>query len=677
MLVQCRYNMKRILIVLFCLVSLVSKGQVYQEMPQYGYRANRMAFDSTLQIPTVCGVPTLKSNVTKKAAIAFDSCNNKFYKYNPKTLTWSEISGGGTIPNLQQVTDSGNTTTNDIYAQNVFTNYGTAITDDGQVITEVVTFRPDITDNTKRIFLAPRIDLPISAYVLNLPNPTTNYQVLALSVNGNYADSTGDISVPTIDTTSLSNRINLKLNISDTTNMLSSYFNAINYGLTKSSQTVSVDTSKISTLYQTNLKVPYTGATQDVDLDIYKLSAQSLQVMGTGGNGHIDLKHQSANATATGQTTALFANSNGDLKWKNAGNYYTTLTTQQTADRAYTFQNKSYTLADSVDVANKVNISDTSTMLSKYLRKTDTSSLSSRIDTKLNSSDSSTYYTKYRSDTSRTNIYNALIGKQSSLTFSTGLTNTSGTITNNLSVGVSGGQTIIGGTAASNNLTLSTTSNATKGKIIFGTASAYDQANDRIGIGTTSPTNPLDVIRGGAGTMTRQTYESGSFVYNGDMKVGIYTASTNSTHGAAISFGQTNLTANSRYPGFDMQYVYSSTVASNAWRVNYTERSAAGVVQNYTANILQAYADGSVIINPTTSGVTASAKLLVGTATNAGYMLDVNGTARATQFYLSALNTAPASATATGTTGEIRIDANYIYICTATNTWKRVAIATW
>jgi hypothetical protein len=68
---------------------------------------------------------------------------------------------------------------------------------------------------------------------------------------------------------------------------------------------------------------------------------------------------------------------------------------------------------------------------------------------------------------------------------------------------------------------------------------------------------------------------------------------------------------------------------------------------------------------------------------NAGYKLDVNGTARvqggsiATQYNLSALNTAPASATATGTLGEIRIDANHIYVCTATNVWKRAAIATW
>jgi hypothetical protein len=37
----------------------------------------------------------------------------------------------------------------------------------------------------------------------------------------------------------------------------------------------------------------------------------------------------------------------------------------------------------------------------------------------------------------------------------------------------------------------------------------------------------------------------------------------------------------------------------------------------------------------------------------------------------------PSSAGATGTTGTITWDASYIYVCTATNTWKRVAIATW
>lgn len=44
----------------------------------------------------------------------------------------------------------------------------------------------------------------------------------------------------------------------------------------------------------------------------------------------------------------------------------------------------------------------------------------------------------------------------------------------------------------------------------------------------------------------------------------------------------------------------------------------------------------------------------------------------------STLTTAtPASASAAGTAGMIRFDASYIYICTATDTWKRAAIATW
>lgn len=89
--------MKKIFILLsFVIFCQVSFGQVYQLMPQYGYEVKRMSFDSTLQIPTVCGVPTLKSVYnTKRGAIAFDSCNNRFYTYNPKTFTWSYLGSGG------------------------------------------------------------------------------------------------------------------------------------------------------------------------------------------------------------------------------------------------------------------------------------------------------------------------------------------------------------------------------------------------------------------------------------------------------------------------------------------------------------------------------------------------------------------------------------------------------
>lgn len=62
------------------------------------------------------------------------------------------------------------------------------------------------------------------------------------------------------------------------------------------------------------------------------------------------------------------------------------------------------------------------------------------------------------------------------------------------------------------------------------------------------------------------------------------------------------------------------------------------------------------------------------------FLSEVNAftdTVTATKFFVSALNTAPANAADTGTAGEIRFTAAHIYLCTATDTWKRVAIATW
>lgn len=53
------------------------------------------------------------------------------------------------------------------------------------------------------------------------------------------------------------------------------------------------------------------------------------------------------------------------------------------------------------------------------------------------------------------------------LTFSTGLTRTVNTITANISTGISGGQTIYGGTGASENLTIESTTHATKGNLLL------------------------------------------------------------------------------------------------------------------------------------------------------------------------------------------------------------------
>ncbi len=80
--------------------------------------------------------------------------------------------------------------------------------------------------------------------------------------------------------------------------------------------------------------------------------------------------------------------------------------------------------------------------------------------------------------------------KQTALTWGTGLTNTSNTISNNLSTGVAGGQSVIGGTAASENLTVQSTSNVTRGYVLI------NPNGGNVGIGTSTPGSALDVNGG-------------------------------------------------------------------------------------------------------------------------------------------------------------------------------------
>jgi hypothetical protein len=71
--------------------------------------------------------------------------------------------------------------------------------------------------------------------------------------------------------------------------------------------------------------------------------------------------------------------------------------------------------------------------------------------------------------------------------------------------------------------------------------------------------------------------------------------------------------------------------------------------------------------------IDSSGRLLVGTSTDTGGSLfQVNGN----RIRIATAKT-PASATDTGSAGEICWDADYIYVCTATDTWKRTAISTW
>jgi hypothetical protein len=120
-----------------------------------------------------------------------------------------------------------------------------------------------------------------------------------------------------------------------------------------------------------------------------------------------------------------------------------------------------------------------------------------------------------------------------------------------------------------------------------------------------------------------------------------------------------------------------------------TDASADNKIWAYSANseafygqvINDAYSVAGtwLIINRT--GITIDSVDLLGTAVtingNTAWHAGNDGTNTGLAADIGATASIPASAVATGTAGQISYDSSYVYICTATNTWKRAAIAAW
>lgn len=113
----------------------------------------------------------------------------------------------------------------------------------------------------------------------------------------------------------------------------------------------------------------------------------------------------------------------------------------------------------------------------------------------------------------------------------TGLTATSSTLKNDLITGLAGGQTVIGDTASGGNLTLSSTSHATKGKTVFGSTAGmyYDEAAGQLILGATS------AVSTSIGYQATRSV-AGQFI-------ALYANNTNAGTTASVNFQQSNGTA--------------------------------------------------------------------------------------------------------------------------------------
>ena len=183
-----------------------------------------------------------------------------------------------------------------------------------------------------------------------------------------------------------------------------------------------------------------------------------------------------------------------------------------------------------------------------------------------------------------------------------------------------------------------------------------------------------------AGVLNIPTPSSSPFTFNASSTTGIEGIYGSNTASGNFSTSMGNFTTASGYRSTAMG---SSTTASG--------ESSTSMGHGTTAKGYRSTAMGQY--NVPNSGDTATSFNLTNTAfsigngTSAGARSDafsvlfngnttVAGSITSASLNIAALNAAPASASATGTIGEIRFTADHIYVCVATNTWKRVAIAT-
>jgi len=530
-----------ILLVVFCQVSF---GQVYQIMPQYGYSAPRFNIDSTLTIPTFNGMPTLKSNITRKGAVAIDSTNGRFYFYNPKTLIWDTIKGGGGTTSATKLVTS------------VYNNTGSTIAKGS-----VVYISGRHSSNLPTIALAEG------------NNEANSYKTFALVQDDIPTSNSGlVIQAGRID--------NLNLPTSSYTDGDIVYLSpSVPGGITTTKPLAPNHICKIGSIVRAH---PTFGA---------------IEIKIENGWQLDELSDVQIAAVPNDSTILQFSRIDSlwhDVSINNAiGSKYlkpSDSTTYQTKFRSDSARTNTYSAINS-----KLNLSDSTIYQTKFRSDSARTNIYTSLNLKLNASDSSTYYTKFRSDTSRSNIYTAIAGKFTLPSLTSG------------SILFSNGTTI-------------TQKNAN----LF-----WDNTNNRLGIGTNSPTTLVQL------TTTNTDYTN--------------------TNGAGSHIYMTNTSATGQ--NVVASFVNGSMVAK--WRTDYQGNiswvaGSTGAHDFYTKGD---FGTGQIMMRIFNGGNVQIATSSVGGGnSDAGFKLDVQGTLKSTGRYTAYVSKTGAY-TATTTDEVISADA--------------------
>ena len=217
---------KIIIIILLTFIVSITFAQQYTPMTAAGYQMKRLKVDSTLHIPSFCGVPTTRNSTAKEGAVAMDTCNNLLYIWT-NLSGWSSISGGTIV---------------DTAAINAAIALRVKYTDTAGMLQP---YLRKIDTTNKWVQSVTKLNDSTIRVVKNAI--TTDLLIRGNGVK--YSDTAAMLSkyLRKTDTASLSSRINLKLNISDTATMLSKYLRK-------------TDTASLSTRINLKLNISDTSA---------------------------------------------------------------------------------------------------------------------------------------------------------------------------------------------------------------------------------------------------------------------------------------------------------------------------------------------------------------------------------------------------------------------------------
>jgi hypothetical protein len=240
---------------------------------------------------------------------------------------------------------------------------------------------------------------------------------------------------------------------------------------------------------------------------------------------------------------------------------------------------------------------------------------------------------------------------------------------------------ILSTTGSVNNSSLGTYATAA-GLLILGSNTPYNAI--QFGTGATGGGGSIYVNNTNATGIAPNGFQSMVFDSNGSVHV----------NGLLLAAGGLNVTSNiqvgANTGGSMLSNANTGIYQQNHLFVNSGGSTYVGLNSSTGGNLLVGSANYAFVIgvlgaNPIQFGtngalrqtIFATGNTAFGSATDDGInLLQVNGSVKATQFRLSALNTAPSSSTDTGALGEIRITAGYVYVCSAANTWLRSALTT-